>query len=107
MLQVAKNSLVTTLAYVQSPGVWGGLIRQYSALGKQYFGFDFTGSTRLLTNPSGSVVDSYTYKAFGEEFETGTSASAYRYGGMWGYYRDITSRLYVQARHLGRTLGGG
>ena len=106
VLQEAQNSLVTTLAYVQSPGVWGGLVREYAAMGQQYFGFDFTGSTRLVVRPDGTVADNYNYKAFGEELPVGSgSVPHYRYGGMWGYYRDISTRLYVEARHLRTDLG--
>jgi RHS repeat-associated protein len=105
VLQEANASLVTTMSYVQAPGVWGGLIRQQAAQAHQYFGFDFQGSTRMLVNPSGMVVNTYDYKAFGEELQSGSSVSSYRYGGAWGYYRDTASRLYVRARHLRTDLG--
>ena len=108
VLQEANASLVTTLAYVQSPGVWGGLVRQYEAQGMQYFGYDFTGSTRLVVRPDGTVANAYDYKAFGEELQSGTSATVYRYGGLWGYNRDdvtVADRLYVGARYLRVDLG--
>jgi RHS repeat-associated protein len=105
VLQETNSSLVTTMSYVQAPGTWGGLIRQQAATAHQFFGFDFTGSTRLLVTPSGSVAANYDYKAFGEELQSGGSGSSYRYGGAWGYYRDTASRLYVRARVLRTDLG--
>ena len=107
MLQEAQRSLVTTLAYVQSPGVWGGLVRQYEAQGMQYFGFDFTGSTRLVGRPGGTVTDSYDYKAFGEELQSGTSATPTHTGGAWGYHRDVATQAVCAARYLRTDLGRG
>ena len=75
VLQEANASLVTQIAYVQSPGVWGGLVRQYEVGTMRYFGFDFTGSTRMVLMPSGTVANLYDYKAFGEELQSGTSAT--------------------------------
>ena len=54
----------------------------------------------------GIVVDSYSYKAFGGELASGNgTANPHRYIGLYGYYVDKTTRLYVRARHLDVTDG--
>ena len=47
-----------------------------------YFHMDGLGSTRVLTNPSGSSSDEYAYTAFGEVLmETGSTDTNYLYTG--------------------------
>ncbi len=55
---------------------------------------------RLLTNPAGTVTDTYAYRAFGAAWQGGNgSANAYRYAGEYGYTRDGAAVEYVRARY--------
>ncbi len=69
---------------------WGlGLISSNREGVKRYFHFDALGSTRALTDSTGSVTDTYEYNAFGVvESSTGTSTNPFRYVGQYGYYDD-------------------
>ncbi len=71
------------------PGAAPGRISSNREGVKRYFHFDALGSTRALTDSTGSVTDTYEYNAFGVlESSTGTSVNPYRYVGQWGYYDD-------------------
>jgi RHS repeat-associated protein len=53
----------------------------------RYYHFDALGSTRLLTNSSGTETDSYTYDAWGRQTaHSGSTAQPYRFVGQLGYY---------------------
>ena len=73
--------------YIREPG--GQLIARIGA-STHYYHFDALGSTRLLTNGSGTVTDTYTYDAWGKlldhDQETGSADQPYQYVGQLGYY---------------------
>ncbi len=84
-----------------------GLISQSRSGGTSYYLQDGQGSTRALTNASGSITDTYSYTAFGELFnQTGSTTNNYLYTGqqfdaLTGLY-DLRARYYNPA--LGRFL---
>ncbi|GIV02218.1 MAG: hypothetical protein KatS3mg015_1048 [Fimbriimonadales bacterium] len=85
-----EYTLVGGTFAVKAVNTWGlGLISSNREGVKRYFHFDALGSTRALTDSTGSVTDTYEYNAFGVlESSTGSSTNPYRYVGQWGYYDD-------------------
>ena len=101
LLQERVGALVTNVQYTDYPGYWGGLSSQRRSGASGFFGFDSQGSSRILLSIGGTITDSYSFKAFGEELASGGgTANPYRYVGAFGYYRDTVNRYYVRARHL-------
>jgi RHS repeat-associated protein len=82
--------------YVYGPG--GIPVEQITSSGTQYFHQDTYGSTRLLSNSSGTVVASYTYDPYGNlKAQTGTVDTSLRWNGQ---YQDSESGLYyLRARY--------
>ncbi|MCA9036802.1 MAG: RHS repeat-associated core domain-containing protein, partial [Planctomycetaceae bacterium] len=58
------------------------------------------GSTRFLTDESGTVTDTCRYDAWGNTVaETGTTTMSFKWVGKYGYYADeSTTQVYVRAR---------
>ena len=101
VLLEANASQVTQIHYTDNPGIWGGLASQRQSGTSDFYGFDSQGSSRILMSIGGIITDNYSYKAFGEELAVGSgTANAMRYGGQYGYYRDMANRLQIRAREL-------
>ena len=102
----------TVVQYTLSNEVYGDLLSQRRSGSSNFFHFDALGSTDRLTNAAGTVTDSYTCYAFGQQrASSGTTTNPYRYVGRLGYYRNGTELLYLRARYydsgLGRLLSAG
>jgi RHS repeat-associated protein len=122
--------------YTDSPGYWGGLTslrtagstpgsqsaqfntatfgsagfnqeaNSSSTSGSFYYLFDLQASTRQLTDASGNVSDTYTYRAFGEtELEQGSTRNPHRFQGQVGPYTDAINRVWMRARIYGTNAG--
>ena len=71
--------------YVREPD--GSLVAMFVGSYPYYYHFDALGSTRMLTDESGHITDSYTYDAWGNAtHDSGTTAQPYQYVGQLGYY---------------------
>lgn len=83
--------------YVYGPG--GLPIEQVDSQGNVlYLHADQLGSTRLLTDPTGAVVATYTYDAYGNTTaKTGTASTAFQFAGQ--YQDSETGAYYLQARY--------
>jgi RHS repeat-associated protein len=69
-----------------------------------YYGYDATGSTRMLFDESGTRTDSYTYEAFGTIIKrTGTTKNAYLFHGEQ-YDADL-GLYYLRARYMDNNVG--
>lgn len=80
------------------------LISQTTGGQTQYFHQDGQLNTRLLTDTTGVVTDTYVYDAFGTQIDrTGTSTNLFTYGGEYG--DPDTSLIYLRARHLDPSIG--
>ncbi|GAB5443698.1 MAG: hypothetical protein Fues2KO_40470 [Fuerstiella sp.] len=79
-------------------------ISQHRAAGPAFYHADSLGSTRLLTDASGAVLNTYTYDAFGSIVnETGTYENEFLFDGQ---RRDATTGLdYLRARYYDSTTG--
>jgi RHS repeat-associated protein len=97
VLLETNTSNVVQARYTDYPGYWGGLASQSRSSVSSYYGFDSQGSTRILVSSAGVITDSYAYKVFGEEIQSGSgTVNAYWYVGLYGYYRANVG--YVRAR---------
>ncbi|MCP4841740.1 MAG: RHS repeat-associated core domain-containing protein, partial [Halieaceae bacterium] len=74
------------------------LIRQsQSATGDRYYLYDGLGSTRLLSDGTGAVTDTYDYEAFGSVLnQTGATENSYRFTGE--QYDSALDNYYLRAR---------
>ncbi len=101
VLQDSDVNLLTLAQYTDFPDGWGGLTSQRRSGVSSFYGPDSLSSSRVLISIGGSITDSYTFKAFGEEYGvTGSTTNPYRYTGIFGYRRDMATRQYVRARYL-------
>jgi RHS repeat-associated protein len=97
----------TIAEYTHEPGRYGPLISQRRNGHTYYHHYDGQGSTRALTDESGTVTDRYTYTAFGEPVaSSGTTTNPFGYKGALGYYANPeTDELYVRARYYQPAVG--
>jgi RHS repeat-associated protein len=64
-----------------------------------FYGYDGHGSTRYLTDSTGTITDTYTYDAFGNlSSQTGTTPNDYLYSGE--QYDSNLGFYYLRARYL-------
>ena len=70
-----------------------------------YYGFDGNGNTTLLTNPAGAVVDTYSYRPYGELASASeTISNTFRFGGKWGLMQ-ASQLTFARARYYSPALG--
>ncbi|WP_267113731.1 T6SS effector amidase Tae4 family protein [Xanthomonas sacchari] len=73
------------------------------ASGRAYFLSDALGSTRALTNASGSLIQRYDYTPYGQTSQANTGTSnPYQYTGR---ERDASGLYYYRARYYSPALG--
>jgi RHS repeat-associated protein len=69
-----------------------------------FYGYDGHGSVRQLTNPAGTVTDTYDYDAFGNLVDqTGTTPNNYLFAGE--QYDPALGLYYNRARYLNTNTG--
>ena len=88
--------------YIYGPG--GTPLEQINGTNVLYYHHDQLGSTRALTNSSGTVVATYTYDSYGNlTGSTGTASNPFGYAGQ---YADAESGLiYLRARYYDPSSG--
>ena len=67
--------------------------------------YDYKGSTTAIVDNSGTVLNAYTYSAYGKvvgSFEN--VENAYKYLGKYGVITDSDSHIYVRARYYSPDL---
>jgi RHS repeat-associated protein len=80
-----------------------GLIRKQSANREGFYHTDALGSTRLITDNVGLVLDRYNYDAFGANLnQINTFANSFQFAGE---QRDGTGLDYLRARYYDASLG--
>ena len=80
------------------------LINQTNSQGVHIFGYDGLGSTRILTDSTGAVQNSYGYQAFGElDYEFGTIENSYLFTGE--QYDNNVGFYYLRARFYNPEIG--
>ena len=89
----------------------GSLVAMFISSYPYYYHFDALGSTRMLTDESGHITDTYTYDAWGNvTSHTGSVSQPYQYVGQLGYYThyqdpNMGSLLQLGVRFYDRGLG--
>ncbi len=69
--------------------IWGGVASQNRSGTSSFYLYDSQGSVRNLVNSAGTITDTYVYTAFGVELlASGSTVNAFRYVGLYGYYRE-------------------
>jgi RHS repeat-associated protein len=90
---------VTLRSYV----VGARLLSVSQGVDLRFYLSDGLGSTRLLTNQTGAVTDTYRYSAYGVLLEhTGGSANAFQFAGQ---QQDASGLLYLRARYYDPATG--
>jgi len=81
------------------------LTTDHSSLTTKYYHADLIGSTRLVTDGNGAIVDRRAYKAFGEMRVGNDTSSTAGYVGTLGVETDSTGLLFMRNRYYSPTLG--
>ena len=76
-----------------------GLLYEDNEKGTYYHHYNNIGSTILLTNSSGKIVEEYTYGTYGELLSGDISKTKYLYNGQYGIQTDINGLLYMRTRY--------
>ena len=86
--------------YTNEPQQYGGVLNQRRGTTSHFHHHDALGSTRLLTNSSGAVSDTYLNDAWGNSVASpGTTVNPFKWVGKYGYYTDnSTGQVYIRAR---------
>jgi RHS repeat-associated protein len=84
-----------------------GLVGRFDGSGNgAYYDFDAIGSTVGLTGTSGSYVNRYSYRPFGENLLTTEGvANPFEYVGQWGVMDEASGLDYMRARYYSPTAG--
>ncbi|MCF6255495.1 MAG: RHS repeat-associated core domain-containing protein, partial [Gammaproteobacteria bacterium] len=80
------------------------LIKQTRAANDSYFHYDGLGSTRALSDVTGTITDTYDYSAYGIEIDsTGVTENSYRYTGE--QFDANLNQIYLRARYYDPGVG--
>jgi RHS repeat-associated protein len=107
LLAEADGNNVVQTVYTNEPEQFGNLVSSRIAGTPAYHHFDAIGSTRQLTNTSGTVTDSAIYDAWGNVVSrTGATGIVFLWVGVVGYYFDVeTGQIYIRERIYGPLVG--
>jgi RHS repeat-associated protein len=95
LLGTVCGSGTVTSAYTWGPtGPISERLTQQNRSRWYYYGPQ--GETRLLADPTGAVVDSYTYTGYGQPIgASGPDSNPFRFGGGFGYQTDPNTGLIL------------
>lgn len=80
------------------------LISQDRAGATSFYHYDGLGSTRALSDATGTITDTYHYEAFGEVLgQTGTTENSYLYTGE--QFDGSLNQYYLRARYYDQGIG--
>ena len=102
---VARYDAAGTLVANYMHGL--GLVSQVDALGTgAYYGFDVLGSTSQLTNPAGTVVNTYAYDPFGGSLhQSETLINPFEFVGRFGVMNEANGLEFMRARFYDAVTG--
>lgn len=84
-----------TAAFTCSPEHFGRVVSERRDGHTYHHHYDALGSTRALTDESGSVTDTFDYDAWGNEIDrTGATETPFRWNGECGSHFDSATGLY-------------
>ena len=100
------NPVQETIGSTINPILTGlGVDQRYaqgSGATRRFYLTDALGSTRLMTNITGAVVQRYDYDPYGNTSSTGSVANNYRYTGR---EQDANGLYYYRARYYSAAMG--
>ena len=76
-----------------------GLLYEDNDKGTYFHHYNNIGSTILLTNSSGKIVEEYSYGTYGELLSGDTSKTKYLYNGQYGIQTELNGLLYMRTRY--------
>jgi RHS repeat-associated protein len=80
------------------------LIKQTQAANDRYYLYDGLGSTRALSDSTGTITDTYNYESFGTVLnQTGTTPNDYLFTGE--QYDSGLDNYYLRARYYDQNIG--
>ncbi|NET53525.1 MAG: RHS repeat-associated core domain-containing protein, partial [Merismopedia sp. SIO2A8] len=83
-----------------------GLVGRFAGPNAAYYDSDLLGSTVGLTNGTGSYVNRYAYRPFGENLLTTEGvANPFEYVGQWGVMDEANGLDFMRARFYDSRLG--
>ena len=83
-----------------------GLVGRFSGVNSAYYDSDLLGSTAGLTNASGSYVNRYAYRPYGESLaSTESIENSLEYIGQWGLVKENNELFYIRARYYSPLKG--
>ncbi|MEH2135667.1 RHS repeat-associated core domain-containing protein [Nostoc sp.] len=83
-----------------------GLVGRFAGTNAAYYDSDFVGSTVGLTNATGSYVNRYVYRPFGENLLTTEGvANPFEYVGQWGVMDEANGLDFMRARYYNSGMG--
>jgi RHS repeat-associated protein len=97
--ELDENSDVKAVYHIE-PQQYGGVISQRRGTTTSTHHHDALCSTRILTDSTGNVTDTYLNDAWGNNVaSTGTTVNPFKWVGKYGYYADdSTAQVYVRSR---------
>lgn len=94
LLETDANQNATAV-YTSEPVQYGRVISQRRGTDTRYYHADALGSTRQVTDETGTVTDTLEYDAWGNERQrSGTTELPFRWVGAVGYYWDEDLQSY-------------
>ncbi|NJM47105.1 MAG: hypothetical protein HC860_13860 [Alkalinema sp. RU_4_3] len=83
-----------------------GLVGRFSGSDAAYYDFDSIGSAIGLTNSSGTYVNRYSYRPFGENLiATELIPNSFEFSGQWGLMNEANGLDFVRARYQMPSIG--
>jgi RHS repeat-associated protein len=83
-----------------------GLVSRTDTVNTAYYDFNAVGSTVGLTGGTGTYLNRYTYRPFGEEIaETETVANPFEFVGQWGVMEEGNGLDFMRARFYDSLTG--
>src|SRR5688572_24001566 len=105
IIQERDDTSAVTVDYTTEPSLYGDLISQRRDSATTLYCFDGQGNTRVLTDLSGNVSDSYIYTAFGEVTErVGTTTIAFQFAGRQQCYKNANTGDYLARRRTYKSV---
>lgn len=100
-LLVTEDQLGNMTKYVYGLG----LIRQEDTSGFKTYHYDYRGSTAVITDEYGNVIDTFEYDTYGKlTARTGNTDTPFQYNGRDGAMTDENGLLYMRARYYSPEL---
>ncbi|MBD2195080.1 MULTISPECIES: RHS repeat-associated core domain-containing protein [Calothrix] len=83
-----------------------GLVGRFAGSNAAYYDSDLLGSTAGLTNSTGSYINRYAYRPFGENLLTTEGvANSFEYVGQWGVMDESNGLDFMRARFYKTNMG--